>query len=85
MWSVAFDGNTIVSNSLDETVRIWCAPFNTRDCKQVLHKEHFWARLWLCPAPNQQIVVSADNFKIHLDDIHTGARVCDPIEHKSRK
>ncbi len=35
---VAFDGNTIVSGSLDKTVRIWRAPYNTDDCKRVLNE-----------------------------------------------
>ncbi|CAM6002329.1 unnamed protein product [Sphagnum balticum] len=80
---VAFDGNTIVSGSRNEEVRIWHAPFNTNDCKRVLNKhDDVVYRLWLCPTLNQHIVVSVNPNRIYLHDIHTGAPVCEPINYK---
>ena len=93
VWSVAFDGTAIVSGSEDWTVRIWRAPYNTAECERVIvgHTESV-NRVWLCTAPNEHIVVSAEyNFllqslgvrtmRVHVHDIRTGDSVCEPIEH----
>jgi WD40 repeat protein len=72
---VAFDGNTIVSGSYDRTVHIWHAPFYPdRGCSS-----HGYGvrRVWLCPAPNQHIVISTDGSTINLTDIRKNARVCE--------
>ena len=79
---VAFDGTTIVSGSGDGTVRIWRAPYNTAECERVIEGHTNWVhRVWLCTAPNEHIVVSANyNGRVHVHDIRTGDRVCTPIE-----
>ena len=79
---VAFDGTTIVSGSADMTVRIWRAPYNTAECERVIEGYTDWVwRVWLCTAPNEHIVVSANlRARVHLHDIRTGDRVCAPIK-----
>ncbi|CAM6003121.1 unnamed protein product [Sphagnum balticum] len=76
VWCVAFDGTTIVSGSHDRTVRIWRAPYNTAECERVIEGHTNYVRcVWLCTAPNEHIVVSADSDKrlllIDPDTAHT--------------
>jgi WD40 repeat protein len=81
---VELDATTIVSGSDYRTVRIWRG-YNTADFVCVIegHTEGV-TRVWLCTAPNEHIVVSADAglgaCKMHVHDIRTGDRVCAPIE-----
>ena len=82
VYCVAFDGTTIVSGSLDKTVRIWRAPYNTAECERVLegHTRRV-VRVWLCTAPNEHIVVSVGwNDEVLVHDMRTGNQVCAPIE-----
>jgi hypothetical protein len=79
---MAFDGTTIVSGSFDNTVRIWRAPYNTAECERVIrgHTDGVM-RLWLCTAPNEHMVVSADfHAWVYVHDMRTGDRMCAPIE-----
>jgi WD40 repeat protein len=84
---LAFDGTTIVSGCRDKTVRTWRAPYNTAECERVLEGHTDWVRrMWLCTAPNEHIVVSADwDNKVHVHDMRTGNQVCAPIECDSCK
>ncbi len=79
---VAFVGNTFVSGSDDRTVRVWRAPFSEgTKCVRVLKEHTSWVfRVWLCPPPNEHIVVSVDyDNAVHVHDIRTGELVCEPI------
>ncbi|CAM6004056.1 unnamed protein product [Sphagnum balticum] len=68
---VAFDGNTIVSGSVDKTVCIWRAPYNTDDCKRVLN-EHAG---WVYPYDNvavvgDRLVFVNESTNIEVRDVH---------------
>jgi WD40 repeat protein len=84
---VAFNDTTITSGSLDVTVRIWHAPYNTVECERVI-EEHMNSvhRVWLCTASIKSVVVSVEGDKrtrvkeVHVHDIRTGERVGVPIE-----
>ena len=80
---VAFDGNTIVSGSGDGAVRVWQAPFTDgTECARVIegHTRPVW-RLWLCPPPNEHIVVSVDyNHAVHVHNISTGELIFEPFK-----
>jgi WD40 repeat protein len=91
VWCVAFDGATIVSGSQNGTVHIWRAPYNTAECEHVFEGHtaeregiqygNSVARVWLCTAPNEHIVVSVDmNNTVRVHDIRTGDRLCAPID-----
>jgi WD40 repeat protein len=82
VYCVAFDGTTIASGSGDGIVRVWHAPYNTAKCERVIEGHTGWVyRVWLCTAPNEHIVVSADErAKVCVRDIRTGDLVCAPIE-----
>jgi WD40 repeat protein len=80
--TVSYDGNAIVSGSIDNTVRVWRAPFETSNHQCMVLKGHttMLKRVWLCAPPNQNIVVSVDVRDIHVHDIRTGKPLCKPIK-----
>lgn len=78
---VAYDGNTIVSGCRDASIRVWHTPFTEHECARVLRAHaRFVHRVWLCAAPDEHILVSVDNDVVHVHDIRTGERVCEPID-----
>ncbi len=79
---MAFDGTAILSGSIDMTVRIWRAPYNTAECERMIEGHtDIVHHVWLCTAPNEHIAVSVDtNTRACVHDIHTGDRVCTPIK-----
>lgn len=80
--TVAYDGNAIVSGSIDNTVRVWRAPFETSNHQCMVLRAHtaMLKRVWLCVPPNHNIVASVDIRDIHLHDTRTGKPLCKPIK-----